>query len=130
MWFWIAVSVALIWNLLGTAAYLSEAFGMAQSDAHRDLIIARPWWATGAYALAVFGGVVGCIALLVRNRWALPVLLASFVALLVQQAWNFAGSGVAIVREGSSIGFAGAVVLVSFGLVSLAWAALQRRWLR
>lgn len=130
MWFWIVVSLGLIWNLLGVAAYLSEAFGMAQSDAHRDLISARPAWATGAYAIAVFGGVTGCAILLMRLRWALPVLLISSLALLVQQAWNFAGSGSAVAREGGSIGFAGAVVLVSIGLVLFAWSALRKGWLR
>lgn len=130
MWFWIVVGVALIWNLLGTAAYLAEAFGMAQSDAHRAVIGSRPAWVTGAYAVAVFGGVTGCATLLMRRRWALPVLLISFVALLVQQAWNFAGSGAAVAREGASVGFAGAVVLVSIGLVLLAWSALRKGWLR
>ena len=130
MWVWIVVGAGLILNLLGVAAYLAEAFGSGRSEAHDVLISARPVWATVAYAIAVFGGVIGCVALLMRRRLALPVLLASFVALLVQQAWNFAGSGVAFARTSASAGFAAAVVVVSVGLIALALAASRQGWLR
>lgn len=130
MWFWIVVGVALVWNLLGVAAYLAEAFGMAQSPEHRAMIDARPAWVTAAYALAVFAGALGCVALLTRRRWAVAVLLTSFVALLVQQAWNFAGSGAAVAVDETSAGFAGAVVLVSIGLICLSWTAKFKGWLR
>jgi hypothetical protein len=103
---------------------------MAQSDAHKALLGTRPAWATAAYAIAVFGGVLGCVALLMRRRWALSLLLTSFVALLVHQTWNFIGSGAAVAWEATSMGFAGAVVLVSLGLVLLARAAGHWGWLR
>jgi hypothetical protein len=130
LWFWIAASAALLWNLLGVAAYLAEAYGMAQSDAHRALINARPAWATGAYAVAVFAGTLGCLALLIRHRWAFTLILTSFAALLVQQVWNFTGSGAAVATEPSSLVFAGAVVLVSLGLVVFARAAIRKGWVR
>ncbi|MFN3727684.1 MAG: hypothetical protein ACK4SZ_15430 [Allosphingosinicella sp.] len=129
-WFWIVVGVALLWNLLGVTAYLAEAFGMAQSEAHRALVDVRPAWATAAYAVAVFGGSLGCIALLARRRAAFPLLAVSFAALLVQQAWNLAGPDAAIGVEGPALGFAVIVVLVSLGLVLLSRAAIRKGWVR
>lgn len=129
-WFWIVAGLALLWNLLGVAAYLAEAYGMAQSHERGSLVDARPAWVTGAFALAVFGGTLGCIALLIRHRFAFVLLAASFTALLVQQAWNLTSPGAEVAMEGPALGFAGAVVLVSLSLLFLARLAMSSGWLR
>ncbi|MFN3945777.1 MAG: hypothetical protein ACK4K7_12710 [Allosphingosinicella sp.] len=128
IWFWIVVGLALLWNLLGVAAYLAEAFGMAQSAAHSAMIDVRPAWATAAYAIAVFGGTLGCLALLMRRRWAYVLLGVSFAALLVQQAWNLTGPSAELAREGPVLGFAAGVALVSLGVLLLARLAVRRGW--
>ena len=72
-WFTIVAIVALLWNLLGCFAFASDlrvaAEDMARmAPAQQALYHARPPWAVAATALAVFGGVQGCIGLL-RRRW-------------------------------------------------------------
>ena len=93
-WFWVVSVVALLWNLVGAMAYLAQAFitdeGKAMLPADKlELLENTPAWATAAFAIAVWAGVLGCIGLLVRKKWARPVLLLSLFGILVQMAYSF-----------------------------------------
>lgn len=86
--YWIS-GVALVWNIFGVLAYIGQVTMspdvIAQMpDAQRELYENVPVWATGAYAIATNAGVLGCLLLLFRKSLALPVLVISLVAVLVQ----------------------------------------------
>jgi hypothetical protein len=94
LWFWIVGVLLLLWNGLGVAAYVGEATLTAEalqvlSEGQRALITGRPAWATAAYAVAVFGGVAGCLLLLIRRRAAVPVLVLSLLGVVVQMGHAF-----------------------------------------
>ena len=84
--FWAIGAVALLWNVMGIMNLLwqmnSENLA-AMPELHRAIAESRPSWATAAFALAVFGGAVGCLLLLFRKRAASSVLIASFVGMIV-----------------------------------------------
>ena len=86
---------ALIWNLLGAMSYIMEVTrspeALAQMpEAERLLIETLPSWVTGAFAIAVFAGLLGCVALLLKKAWAVPLFLVSLVAVLLQMGyWLF-----------------------------------------
>lgn len=132
-WFWLVAALALGWNLLGVVAYLAEAYGLGremQQPEAASLDVARPAWATAAYAVAVFSGALGCVGLLLRRRWARALLMVSLAALLIQQGWAFLVSdALALLGPGAAV-FPALVVLVSIGLVWLAALAVERGWLR
>ena len=91
--FWIIGIVALIWNLMGVFAYLQQAYMtkedlMAMPVAEQALYENIPAWVTGAYAIAVFGGALGCILLLMRKKLATTVFLISLVGIVVQMGYN------------------------------------------
>lgn len=91
--FWIISSVALAWNLLGVGAYLMHVMmspnALAEmSEAERALYTTAPAWVTGAYAIAVFGGTLGCAGLLLRKAWATPVLVVSLIGILAQMGYS------------------------------------------
>jgi len=74
VWFWIFSVLALLWNLMGVGAYLYDAYekeaAMAPyTEIQRSILEGHPAWVTGAWALAVFGGTLGCIALLLRKKY-------------------------------------------------------------
>jgi hypothetical protein len=48
-----------------------------------------PTWVVAFRALAVWGGVLGTLLLLLRKRLAVPVLLVSFLAMIVTSIHNF-----------------------------------------
>ena len=85
--FWIIGAVALIWNVMGVINF----FGQMNADAlaampkvQRAIIEGRPAWATGAFAIAVFGGALGCLLLLLRKSAAYYLFIASLLGVIVQ----------------------------------------------
>lgn len=87
--FWIASIVGLLWNLLGVNAYLQQAYNTESFRANfneQQLAIMDnlPAWATAAFAIAVFFGALGCIALLLKNKFAKPLLIISLIGVVVQ----------------------------------------------
>lgn len=93
-WFWAISAVALIWNLMGVGAYwahvnMTPEDIAALGEAERALYDSAPAWATGAFAIAVFGGALGSLLLLLRKSWAMPVFVVSLVGVLVQMYHSF-----------------------------------------
>ena len=85
---WIALA-ALAWNLLGLMAFVMQVSMSAEQvaalpAADRAVHDATPSWLTIAFALAVGGGVLGSIGLLLRQRWAITAFAVSLAALVVQ----------------------------------------------
>ena len=94
VWYWVVAAIALIWNLFGVMAYLGSVYmppeAMEAMDANRRAFIENtPGWVTGAFAIAVFAGTIGCILLLFRKKLALPFFGASLGGILVQQYYGF-----------------------------------------
>jgi hypothetical protein len=134
-WFLVVAVLALLWNLIGCVAVvadlrLSPADVAALPAAQQALYAARPGWAVAATALAVLGGVLGCLGLLLRRKWALPMLGLSLVGILLQDFGLFvlvddahlAGSGAVVTQ--------GLVLVIGIGLVWLSVKAITRGWLR
>ena len=47
------------------------------------IVEGRPAWATGAFAIAVFGGALGCLLLLLRKSAAYYLFIASLLGVIV-----------------------------------------------
>ena len=94
IWFWIVSILALLWNLMGVMSYLEQAYMTDEMKAQYTadqltLMEGIPVWVTAAFAIAVWGGLLGCIALLFGKKWAKPVLMLSLIAILIQMAYSF-----------------------------------------
>jgi len=124
--------IALLWNLIGCAAYLMdvtltpEAVAAMAPD-QQALYAARPVWAVGVYAIAVWGGALGCVGLVMRKRWAKGALLASLLGLIAQDIALFGMSPVAI--EASVYALQGMVLVIAVLLLLLANRAERQGWL-
>ena len=84
--FWIIGAVALIWNLMGVMNLFMQMNAdalAAMPEAQRAIIEGRPAWATGAFAIAVFGGALGSLLLLLRKSAAFYLFIASLLGMLV-----------------------------------------------
>tara|TARA_R110002020_G_scaffold191678_1_gene391510 strand:+ start:479 stop:913 length:435 start_codon:yes stop_codon:yes gene_type:complete len=88
--FWILGIVFLLWNAFGCFMYLADQ--MASDETWRamengEAILAAkalyPIWAVIAYALAVWGGLIAAILLLLRKKLAIPLFVISFVAAII-----------------------------------------------
>lgn len=92
IWFWIVAAIGLIWNAMGVNAYLQQAFkteGYKEMYSPEQIEIAAnmPTWVTAAFAIAVFSGFIGCVALLLRKRIANGLLLLSLIAVIAQMGY-------------------------------------------
>ena len=90
---WIVGALALLWNGFGSYDYLMTRMrntdylaGMMPTvdpQAMLAWVDAFPVWAQAGWALGVWGGLIGAILLLMRNRWAVPLFAASLVGAVV-----------------------------------------------
>ena len=93
-WFWVVSVLALVWNLLGVGAYISQVTMSPEAiqalpDDQRAILESTPAWATGAFAVAVWGGALGSMLLLLRKSKAWGVFVVSFVGIVVQMVHAF-----------------------------------------
>jgi hypothetical protein len=85
--FWTIGAVALIWNVMGVMNFFVQMNGdmlAAMPESHRAIVEGRPAWATGGFAIAVFGGALGCLLLLLRKSAAFYLFIASLLGVIVQ----------------------------------------------
>ena len=133
-WFTAIAVVALLWNLLGCLAFFADLRLSPQdvatlSPAQQALYNARPGWAVAATALAVFGGAIGCVGLLLRKKWAFILFCLSLVGILAQDF------GLFILVNGATLAGSVAVIAqllvlaIAIGLVFLSRLAIARGWL-
>ena len=94
--FWIISVVALLWNLMGTAAWFMEynyytnpASRSGIPEAMQPIYDTQPMWLYVVFAVAVLTGLVGCIGLLLRKSWCDPVFLISLIAVIILHGFNF-----------------------------------------
>ena len=135
VWYWIVSVVALLWNLMGAMAYLSQAYMSdevkAALPAERvELMENMPAWATAAFAFAVWGGVLGCLGLLLRKKWAKPVLVVSLIGILIQMGYSFFMTN-AVEVYGTVEGVIMPIILIviGIGLVLFSKSALNKGWI-
>ncbi len=87
--FWILGIVFLLWNLMGCGIYLMDVImsDAAYADAYGEKMAAArdfyPVWATAAYAIAVWGGLVAAILFLLRKRLSVTLFILSLLAALI-----------------------------------------------
>lgn len=135
VWFWAVSALLLVWNLMGVVAYVRQAMMtpealQAMPEAERMLLMATPAWVTAAFAFAVFGGVAGCLLLLLRSRWALVMLMLSLIGVIVQMAYVFFMSKSIEVYGPGGMVMPAMMIVLSILLMWLARRARARGWLR
>ncbi len=84
--FWAIGAVTLIYNVVGVVNFFTQMNAdtvAAMPELYRAIIEGRPAWATGAFAVAVFGGALGCLLLLLRKSAAYYLFIASLLGAIV-----------------------------------------------
>jgi hypothetical protein len=123
-WLRIVALLGLLWNAYGCYAYLQTVGVLGGGEAAMS---AMPTWVTGAFAIAVFGGLLGCLGLLMLKGWSRLLLILSLLAVIAQDVWLFGMSGAA--PSGGALGLPIAVTLVSVLLAWLAHDGVKKGWL-
>lgn len=134
-WFWLVASLALVWMLFGVYAlyadYTMDDAGRAQMSAEQlQLMDARPAWIFAVYAVAIFSGLFGAIALLLRKAWAVPLFMLSLLAVIVQFTYIlFAMGAIRILGAAQAVPFPLVIFTIGAALLWLSLHARRRGWL-
>ena len=90
--FWVIGAIALAFNAMGVINFIVQMNPASLArfpEAYRPIIEGRPIWASAAFALAVLGGSLGCLLLLLRKVAASHVFIASLPGVIVTMAHTF-----------------------------------------
>lgn len=128
---WVVGSLALLWNAFGAFDYLMTQTGneayMSQFTADQlEYFYGFPAWVVAFWALAVWGGVLGAGLLLLRKRLAAPVLLVSFLSMVVTSIHNFLLTDGAEVMGTAGVAFTAVIFVAALGLWLYARAMARR----
>lgn len=90
VWFWIAAGLGLAWNIFGVVQFLGSLSATSESLMASGLtaeqaavMLGYPLWMTIAFAIGVFGGLLGCVLLLFKKRLAVPVFAVSLIGYVI-----------------------------------------------
>jgi hypothetical protein len=133
-WFLVVTIIALIWNLLGLMAFISHMTMTPEmlselSSQEQDLYKNIPIWATVAFAIAVMAGTFGSLLLVLKNKAAKLLLIASTLGVIVQNFHSFFVIDSMAVYGATSVIMTIIVFIIAVALVLLANNAEKNTWL-
>jgi hypothetical protein len=126
--FWVIGGVALVWNLMGAMNSIMQMNPETLAnmpEPYRTIAEARPTWAAGGFAVAVFGGAIGCILLLLKNAAAFYLFIASALGVIVMMAHFYSAAG----PDAAMIGMLMQLAVTAF-LIWYSKHAERKGWVR
>lgn len=135
VWFWGMAGFGVLWNLYGIYAFIGtltpagrSAMAAGMTAAQAQIYFSLPAWMTLVFAMGVFSGLLGSLALAARRSAAVPVLAISLFSYIAM----FGGDSYFGVFEAmpSQLAIVAFVVVVAVALLATAWTARSRALLR
>ena len=128
---WLVGILGLLWDSMGAFDYLmtqtqNESYMSQFTPEQLEFFYGFPTWVVAFWALAVWGGVLGTLLLLLRKRLSVPVLLGSFLAMIVTAVHNFFLSNGLEVMGGTGLVFSVLIFVFALALWLYARAMAQR----
>ena len=128
--FWTIGAVMLIWHVMGCVNYfvqMNPEMLAYYRESERIIVENRPAWATAAFAVAVFGGAVGCVLLLVRRSAAFYIFIVSLIGAVFTSIHTLS-AGVEL-GAGEMMGIVALPLAVAVFLVWYAKYAERKNWI-
>jgi hypothetical protein len=134
IWFWIVAGLAVAWNAIGVLAFSADASMTASQIAQlppeeQEMMISRPSWVRIVYAVAVFGGLLGAAALLIRRSYAIWLFAASLGAIVIQFGYLLFGMNVVDKLGPMAAIFPSVVVMLGVAELWFATFAKGKGWI-
>lgn len=108
---WLIGIIGFLWSSMGVISFILtqmnvEAVMSRFPPQQREYFESFPLWAVLFWAIGVFAGVIGCLLLLLKNRLAFHVLLASVLGTMVCNLGGlFLLGGMKVMAETGGLGF-------------------------
>ncbi|NND00015.1 MAG: hypothetical protein HKN85_07525 [Gammaproteobacteria bacterium] len=129
---WVVGLLGLLWSAGGAFDYFmtqtsNEAYMSAFTPEQLEFFYGLPSWVVAFWALAVWGGVLGAILLLLRKAIAVKIFLISLIAFLITAFQNYGlSNGLEVIGDAFSLVFVLVIFLASLGLFFYSRAMLRR----
>ena len=131
-WYWIVAVVALLFELTGAYLYANSLVldPTTLPLDQRAIYDATPQWMTIAWGIAIASGLLGAIGLLLRLRFAQPLLLISLIAVVVQFSGIFLVRQLRELTPEDHLIVPVVILAVAYGVWQTSKLAQKRGWLR
>lgn len=127
-WFWGVAWLCVVWNLLGAVDYMLTTlrYGpyLAQMPAGMAAFLLRlPGWVVAAWALGVWGSLVGALLMVVRVRHAAVAYGLSFAGAVASMTWEYSHGAATL-----GPGFVPMVALLLAAILFQMWFSRRMFW--
>ena len=129
---WLVGIVGFLWSSIGVLSFMLvqmnvEAVMSQYPPEQREYFESFPLWAVAFWAIGVFGGVIGCLLMLLKKRLAAPILLASVIGAIVSNLGGlFFLGGLEVMGGTGALGFAAFIIMFAAFLTLYARAMRKR----
>ncbi len=128
---WLVGILGLLWNSVGAFDHLmtqtqNESYMGQFTPEQLEFFYGFPMWLVAFWALAVWGGVLGALLVLLRKSLAVPVLLVSFLSMIVTAIHNFFFANGLYATGGTGLAFVLLIFVFALGLWLYARAMGER----
>jgi hypothetical protein len=104
----------------------NKAYMSGFTPAQLDFFYGFPIWVVATWGIAVWGGVLGSLLLLLRKRLAVHLLFASLTCIVLTDIHNFAlSNGLEIMGGVGTLAFSAAIFVI--GVLLLGYARSMRK---
>lgn len=84
--FWVIGTFMLLWNVMGCINFfvqMNPEMVAAYRESEQAMIQSRSLWSTIGFVIAVFGGTLGCVLLLLKKSTAFYLFVSSFIGVVI-----------------------------------------------
>jgi hypothetical protein len=134
-WFWIVAVVLTLWGAMGIWAWYTQVtLGAAAmgpvDDWSSRYFAALPVWYNYVYGISVFGGLLGALALLLRERRSIILFWISLIGVIVMFGYAFAATDL-IAHKGAAQTIPFPVFIAAIAILQIWFAgmAAKKRWI-
>ncbi|MEM1181700.1 MAG: hypothetical protein AAGM22_25375 [Acidobacteriota bacterium] len=136
LWVNIVSGAFLLWNLFGLAVFVLAMTKFRKKEALEnaglnekqiELTLSTPTWVNIAFGIAVIFGVLGCLALVLKMKVAIPLLVLSLLGVIAQNLYTYVLSDTV---KHMGVGASPAVIAGAVALVPFALFCASKGWLQ
>lgn len=134
-WFWVVAVFFLLWNIMGVVSFFYHTSLSAEDlallpDNESALYADFPLWTTTAFALAVFGGMLGAIGLILKKKWSKMAFIVSLLGIIPQMGYNvFFTKSMEVYGPGEALTMPVMVLVIGVFLIWFSNYAIKKEWL-
>ncbi|MEM9234295.1 MAG: hypothetical protein AAGA69_08665 [Pseudomonadota bacterium] len=120
---WVVGILAVLWNAGGCYDYImtvteNPEYLAQMTEEQREAYSSMPVFYYALYAIAIWGAMLGSIALLLRKNWAVPLFMASLGCMAVNFIYGIFLAETKVPMTSMQIGFTAAIVLIAVFLLA------------